>query len=73
MKFERITIDPKVCTGKACIRGPAISGITPPGPARLRRDTAIRLESASHLELADIAEALRYAAWLAEDEAVELA
>ena len=21
MKFERITIDPKVCTGKPCIRG----------------------------------------------------
>ncbi len=28
MKFERITVDPQVCTGKPCIRGLRVSYIT---------------------------------------------
>ncbi len=72
MKFERITVNPKVCTGKACIRvlrfpvsrllGLLASGETQ--EAVLRRYP--------YLEPADIVEALRYAACLAEDETVDL-
>jgi uncharacterized protein (DUF433 family) len=47
MRFDRITIDPMVATGKPCIRNP-------------------------YLESPDIDEALRYAAYLAEDETIEL-
>lgn len=73
MKFERITVDPKVCTGKACIRRlrfpvSRLLGLLASGETR-----ASILESYPYLESEDIDEALRYAAWLAEDETVELA
>jgi uncharacterized protein (DUF433 family) len=72
MKFERITVDPKVCSGKACIRGlrfpvSRLLGLLASGETQ---DSVLR--EYPYLEPADIAEALRYAAWLAEDEAVEL-
>ena len=73
MKFERITIDPEVCTGKPCIRGlrfpvARLLGLLAAGETR---ETI--LESYPYLETEDIAEALRYAAFLAEDETMELA
>ncbi len=73
MKFERITIDPAVCTGKPCIRGlrfpvARLLGLLAAGETR-----ESILKSYPYLEAEDIAEALRYAAFLAEDEAMELA
>jgi uncharacterized protein (DUF433 family) len=73
MKFERITVDPKVCTGKSCIRGlrfpvSRLLGLLAAGETR-----ESILKAYSYLESEDIDEALRYAAWLAEDETVELA
>ncbi len=73
MKFERITIDPEVCTGKPCIRGlrfpvARLLGLLAAGETR---ETI--LKSYPYLETEDIAEALRYAAFLAEDETMELA
>jgi len=72
MIFTRITIDPAVCTGKPCIRGlrfPAarLLGLMAAGETR----EAI-LRAYPYLEGGDIDEALRYAAFLAEDETVEL-
>jgi uncharacterized protein (DUF433 family) len=72
MKLERITVDPKVCTGKPCIRGlrfpvSRLLGLLASGETR---ETI--LSAYSYLESADIDQALRYAAWLAEDETVEL-
>jgi uncharacterized protein (DUF433 family) len=72
MKFQRITIDPNMCTGKPCIRGlrfpvSRLLGLLASGETR----DAI-LQAYPYLESADIDEALRYAAWLAEDETVEL-
>jgi uncharacterized protein (DUF433 family) len=72
MKFERITVDPKVCTGKPCIRGlrfpvSRLLGLMAAGESR-----ESVLKAYPYLESADIDEALRYAAWLAEDETVEL-
>lgn len=68
MKLERITIDPKVCTGKACIRGlrfpvARLLGLLAAGETR-----ESILKAYPYLESADINEALRYAARLAEDE-----
>jgi len=73
MKFTRITADPKVCTGKPCIRGlrfpvSRLLGLLAAGETR---ETI--LKAYPYLEAEDIDEALRYAAVLAEDEIVELA
>lgn len=72
MKFERITINPKVCTGKPCIRNlrfpvSRLLGLLAAGETR---DSV--LKAYPYLEPEDIDEALRYAACLAEEEAVEI-
>ena len=72
MTFARITVDPAVCTGKPCIRGlrfpvARLLGLMAAGETR----EAI-LQAYPYLESGDIDEALRYAAFLAEDETVEL-
>ena len=72
MVFTRITIDPAVCTGKPCIRGlrfpvARLLGLMAAGETR----EAI-LKAYPYIESDDIDEALRYAAFLAEDETVEL-
>jgi uncharacterized protein (DUF433 family) len=72
MKFSRITIDPAVCTGKPCIRGlrfpvSRLLGLLAAGETA---DTI--LQEYPYLEKEDIEESLRYAAWLAEDETVEV-
>lgn len=71
MKFERITIDPQVCTGKPCIRGlrfpvSRLLGLLASGETK---ETILR--AYPYLEAEDIEEALRYAAYLAEDETLE--
>jgi uncharacterized protein (DUF433 family) len=72
MTFTRITIDPEICTGKPCIRGlrfpvARLLGLLAAGETR----EAI-LSAYPYLEAGDIDEALRYAAFLAEDETVQL-
>lgn len=72
MTFTRITVDPAVCTGKPCIRGLRFSvarllGLLAAGETREQI-----LQAYPYLESADIDEALRYAASLAEDETVDL-
>jgi uncharacterized protein (DUF433 family) len=72
MMFTRITIDPAVCTGKPCIRGmrfpvARLLGLLAAGETREQI-----LEAYPYLEQSDIDEALRYAAFLAEDETVDL-
>jgi uncharacterized protein (DUF433 family) len=72
MLLDRITVDPHVCAGKACIRGlrfpvSRLLGVLAAGETR---DSI--LTSYSYLAPEDIDAALRYAAALAEDETVEL-
>jgi uncharacterized protein (DUF433 family) len=71
MKFGRITLDPGVCTGKPCIRGlrfpvSRLLGLLASGETKERI-----LQAYPYLEPEDIDEALRYAAFLAEEETVE--
>lgn len=71
MVFKRITVDPSVCTGKACIRGlrfpvSRLLGLLASGESR---DSI--LKAYPYLESEDIGEALRYAAYLAEEETLE--
>jgi len=73
MTLSRITVDPRVCTGKPCIRGlrfpvARLLGLLASGETRDQI-----LADYPYLEPEDIDEALRYAAFLAEDETVELA
>jgi uncharacterized protein (DUF433 family) len=72
MTFTRITIDPAVCTGKPCIRGlrfpvARLLGLLAAGETREQI-----LDAYPYLENDDIDETLRYAAFLAEDETIEL-
>jgi uncharacterized protein (DUF433 family) len=72
MRFERITIDPAVATGKPCIRNlrfpvSRLLGLLAAGETR---ESILR--AYPYLEPADIDEALRYAAFLSEDETIEL-
>ncbi len=70
MVFRRITTRPDVCTGKPCdLRFPVsrLLGLLASGQGR---DEILR--AYPYLEPADIDEALRYAASLAEDEVIEL-
>jgi len=71
MKFQRITVDPTVCTGKPCIRGlrfpiSRLLGLLAAGESK-----ESILKAYPYLEAEDIDEALRYAAYLAEEETVE--
>ncbi len=73
MKFERITIDPNVRTGKPCVRGlrfpvSRLLGLLASGETR-----ESILKAYPYLEGEDIDETLRYAAYLAEEETVDLA
>ncbi|NWF93603.1 MAG: DUF433 domain-containing protein [Syntrophaceae bacterium] len=73
MKFERITVDPEVCTGKPCIRRlrfpvSRLLGLLASGETK---ETILR--AYPYLEAEDIEEALRYASYLAEEETVEFA
>ena len=72
MKFERITVDPAVCTGKPCIRGLRfpVSRLLGLLAAGVKKDEI--LKSYPYLESEDIDEALRYAAFLAEEETVDV-
>lgn len=73
MQFKRITVEPQVCTGKPCIRGmrfpvSRLLGLLASGETR-----ESILNTYPYLEAEDINESLSYAAFLAEDETVELA
>ena len=72
MTFTRITTKPDTCTGKPCIRDlrfpvSRLLGLLAAGQGREEI-----LRAYPYLEAADIDEALRYAASLAEDETIEL-
>ena len=73
MDFDRITVDPKVCAGKPCIRGlrfpvSRLLGLLAAGETK----EAI-LQAYPYLEPEDIEQALSYAACLADEEVVEFA
>jgi len=73
MKFERITVDPNVCTGKPCIRGLRFPVSRLLGLLAEGETVEKILQNYPYLEAEDADEALRYAAYLAEEETMELA
>jgi len=62
MKFERITIDPNVCTGKSCIRGLRFPVSRLLGLLAAGETKETILNAYPYLEAEDINETLRFAA-----------
>ena len=70
--FPRITQDPAVMGGKPCIRGLRVTVGTIVGQIGAGRTVEELLADYPYLERDDISEALRYAAWRAEEREIEL-
>ena len=68
MKFDRITFDPKVMGGRACIRGMRIPVSIIVRQIAHGAAVAEILKGYPDLEREDIQQAIEYAAWLSEEE-----
>ncbi|HEX4543084.1 MAG TPA: DUF433 domain-containing protein [Candidatus Acidoferrum sp.] len=71
-QLDRITQDPAVMGGKACIRGMRVTVSTIVSQVGAGRTIEQVLADYPYLEREDILQALRYAAWLAEEREVSL-
>jgi uncharacterized protein (DUF433 family) len=72
-QLNRITQNPAVMGGKACIRGMRVTVGMIVGQVGAGHSVDEILASYPYLEREDILQALRYAAWLAEEREVVLA
>jgi uncharacterized protein (DUF433 family) len=70
--FERITQDPAVMGGKPCIRGMRVTVGMIVGQIGAGQTVEDILRDYPYLEREDVLEALRYAAWRAQEREVEL-
>ena len=66
--LDRITQDPAIMGGKACIRGLRVTVGMLVGQIAAGHSIDEVLASYPYVEREDILQALRYAAWLAEEE-----
>jgi uncharacterized protein (DUF433 family) len=71
-EFERINQDPAVMGGKPCIRGLRVTVGTIVGQIAAGRSIDQLLADYPYLQREDILEALRYAAWRAEEREIDL-
>lgn len=65
--LDRITLDPHVMGGRACIRGLRVTAGMVAGLVATGHTQAEILKLYPYLEEADIVQALKYAAWRAEE------
>ena len=70
--LDRITIDPAVMGGKACIRGKRVTVGTVLGLLAAGRSPAEIMRAYPYLEREDIDQSLAYAAWRLEEREVPL-
>ena len=68
--FDRITFDPEVMGGRACIRGLRMTVATIVDQIADGASIDDVLAEYPYLEREDIRQALSYAAWLARDEVI---
>lgn len=73
MTFDRITRNPAVMGGKACIRGMRVTVSMIVGQIGAGVSIDDLLRDYPYLEREDVLQALRYAAWRTEDREVDLA
>ena len=71
--FPRITLNPAVMGGKPCIRGMRVTVGMIVGMIAAGHSQEELLRAYPYLERDDFKDALRYAAWRAEEREVELA
>jgi len=71
-QLDRITRDPAVMGGKACIRGMRVTVGMVVGQIAAGRSVDEILAEYPYLEREDVMQALRYAAWLADEREVVL-
>ena len=71
-EFSRITRDPAVMGGKACIRGMRVTVGMIVGQLGAGVSIDELLDDYPYLEREDVMQALRYAAWLAQEREVDL-
>ena len=72
-QLDRITQQPDVMGGKACLRGMRVTVGTIVGQIGAGRTMEQVLVDYPYLEREDVLQALRYAAWRSEEREVELA
>ncbi|MBB3346538.1 DUF433 domain-containing protein [Sphingomonas sp. BK069] len=70
--FDRITFDERVMGGKPCIRGMRVTVGMVVGQIGSGRSIEALLDDYPYLEREDVLQALRYAAWRAEEHDVAL-
>ncbi len=70
--FERITQNPAVMGGKPCIRGTRVTVGMIVGQIAAGRSIDELLADYPYLQREDVLEALRYAAWRAQEREVDL-
>lgn len=70
--LDRITFDPQIMGGRACIRGMRITVSLILNLLANGMTQEEILKAYPYLEPEDIAQALKYAAWLAEERVFEL-
>jgi uncharacterized protein (DUF433 family) len=70
--FSRITQDPAMMGGRPCIRGQRVTVGMIVGQIGAGRSIDALLADYPYLERDDVFEALRYAAWRAEEREVDL-
>jgi len=68
--FDRITFDPEVMGGRACLRGMRVTVATIVDLIAEGSSIDEVLADYPYLEREDVRQALAYAAWLARDEVV---
>jgi uncharacterized protein (DUF433 family) len=68
--FPRITHNPRVMGGKACIRGMRVTVSMILGNLSAGTTIDALLEAYPYIEREDVMESLRYAAWLASEREV---
>ena len=68
MVFDRITFDPQIMGGRACIRGMRIPVSAIVGQVAHGASVSEVMASYPDLDGDDIREAMEYAAWLAREE-----
>lgn len=71
--FPRITRDPAVMGGKPCIRGQRVTVGMVVGQIGGGKNIDDLLAECPYLEREDILEAVRYAAWRAQERQIDLA
>lgn len=72
-EFTRISRDPEIMGGKACIRGTRVTVGAILGNLGAGASVDDLLSAYPYLTREDVLEAMRYAAWLAQEREVSLA